>query len=73
MVESKELSIANSSTGYLEERGMLWYVFSASEDGIYAIYTTGNIDTYGYIFEFFVPDGETTELIFSNDDDEITN
>ena len=73
VVESKELSIANSSTGYLEEGGMLWYVFSASEDGIYAIYTTGNIDTYGDIFEFFVPDGETTDLIISNDDDEITN
>ena len=52
---------------------MLWYTFTTPESGEYTFYTTGSIDTYGDAFEFFVPDGGVSNLIDSNDDDEVVD
>jgi hypothetical protein len=53
---------------YISSGESNWYRFTAGEAGTYEFYTRSNLDTCGFLFEFFVPDGSTTGALAFNDD-----
>ena len=44
------MNSGDSLSNYINVNQCYWYQFTAQESGIYKIYTTGNMDTYGELF-----------------------
>lgn len=67
------MTLNEGYTAYIRNGNELWYSFTAPTTAYYVFHTTGDIDTYGELYNTFLFGGSTSDRVAYNDDSGIQN